>query len=557
MPGASRPRSRTDRPHVYLCQEPRPCPACGTPGEARTILVEGRAERVWRCARCGETHEEVSSDAAAFVAAFLARGRAAEPEREVLFKRTTATCARCLALVPADVVLRGGRAFLEKSCPTCGSTTALVSEDAAAYVGAYALARAGSQPLRRARQTARSCPEDCGLCPDHEQHTCLPVLEITDHCDLSCPVCMVDNRGSAHLEPEAFSRIVEGLIAAEGTLESIALSGGEPTTHPALLELIDRATRPEIGRVVLLTNGLRLARDPALARALKERGVYVSLQLDGFSPRVHERLRGRDLTAEKATVLRVLEELAIPTQLIFVAARGVNEEELGPVVELFLTKEHVLSLNVQPLALTGRGGGRLAGDPLDRLTIPGVLRLLEAQSSGRLRVSDFSPLPCPNPHCVSLAFLLRLRDGSFLPFARFADLGRYGGLLRNSATLPALPGIEEALRDVSYDLLAREEEIERAADVRVALRHALELMFPPRPLGHREAIRAGERLVKSVFIHHYMDAHDFDLERLRKCCHHYPLPDGTLRPMCGFNLFARGAALGPDTPRAAWLGELS
>jgi hypothetical protein len=77
-------------------------------------------------------------------------------------------------------------------------------------------------------------------------------------------------------------------------------------------------------------------------------------------------------------------------------------------------------------------------------------------------------------------------------------------------------------------------------------------MFPGRPLSQRELVRAGERQAKSIFVHHYMDAYDFDLARLRKCCHHYPQADGRLMPMCGFNLFHRGAATGSGSPRAPW-----
>jgi len=304
--------------------------------------------------------------------------------------------------------------------------------------------------------------------------------------------------------------------------------------------------------VVILTNGVRLGRDRAFAEKLKEKGAYVVLQLDGFTPQVHRTLRGRDLTEEKAAALKVIEELKIPTQLLATVARGVNEDQLGALVDLMLSKDHIVSLNVQPLALSGRGGASFGGDPLDRVTVPGVMRAIEAQTSGRIAFTDFCPLPCPSPHCVALTYLLRLDDGSYVPFPRFADLRKHGGLLRNSASLPALPEIEQALRDVTYDVFARQDEVPQSKGILAALRRAVDAMFSGAALPLREALKGGERQAKSIFIHHYMDAHDFDLERLRKCCNHYPQPDGTLMPACGFNLFHRGAALGAGTPRAAW-----
>jgi uncharacterized radical SAM superfamily Fe-S cluster-containing enzyme len=537
--------TRSDRPHVYLKQERTSCAKCGALVEARTVLRGGEVFRLRHCPKCGAAEEKVGSDARRYLEDFMAQRRG-----DGVFKATTAACPRCLSLVDAKVLLRGGKVYLAKTCKACGPSEALVSEDAGWYVDAYSYSRAGSQPLKLATRPDKGCPQDCGLCTDHEQHTCVPIVEVTDHCNLACPICIADNAQAHHLPVESFRKIVEGLVTSEGQLESIALSGGEPTSHPQILELIDAATRPEIGRIVLLTNGIRLGRDRAFAEQLKQKGCYVTLQLDGFSPEIHQRLRGRDLTAEKAAALAMLKELQIPTQLLITVARGVNEGELGKMVELMIANDHILSLNIQPITFSGRGGGTFPADPMDRVTVPGVLKAIQAQTEGKVAVSDFCPLPCPSPHCVALAYLLKLNDGSFIPFPRFADLKKHGSLLRNSASIPALPEIEQALRDVTYDLFARQDEVPQSKGILAALRRAVDIMFPDRPLIFKDALRQGERQAKSIFVHHYMDAHDFDLERLRKCCNHYTQPDGRLMPACGFNLFHRGAAKGPNTSRA-------
>lgn len=506
-----------------------------------------------RCPDCGPQEVLLAADAQAYMLAFLAQGQPpAGYVGDWLFKRTTSTCPSCLVLLSADVVIRAGQVFFRKDCARCGPSEALVSEDSEYYVRAYSFARAGTEPLQFGQEAKHGCPTDCGTCSDHEQHTCLPIIEVTDHCNLECPICIVDNRYSKHVTREAFGRIIDGLVQKEGQCESVAISGGEPTSHPQLLELIDIATRPEIGRVVVITNGLRLGRDLAFARALKKKGAYVALQLDGFSAETHEKLRGRDLTDDKQAALAMLRELRIPTQLIFVATRGVNEDQVGQAVELLLHEPHILSLNFQPMAYTGHGGGKFGHDPKDRLTIPGLIRALEEQTHGILRRSDFAPLPCSHPQCVSLTYLLRLNDGSYLPFGRFADFSRHGNLLRSSATLPASPEMHETFHDVIHHVYAHEDEVERGPEILAALRRALDTMFPDRALSTQESIRIGEDQAKSIFIHHYMDAHDFDLERLRKCCHHYGQEDGRLMPACGFNLFHRGAAKGPNTPVPAW-----
>ncbi len=544
---------RKDKPHTFLLHERVACPACAKVAEGRVVLRDGAVVNLLRCSNCGPQEVHVHRDARAYVQELMARGEVPEGHTgDWPFKRTTSTCPECLALLDAEVVIRDGKVFFKKHCQTCGPSEALVSEDARYYVRAYSFARAGTEPLEYFQEAKHGCPTDCGSCNEHEQHTCLPIIEVTDHCNLECPICIVDNQYSTHIQPEGFARIIDNLVRKEGQCESVALSGGEPTSHPQLLELVKIATRPEIGRVVIITNGLRLGKDRELARALKDMGAYVGLQLDGFSAETHMKLRGKDLTSEKEAALTMLRELRIPTQLIFVATRGVNEDQIGRAVKLLVSEPHILSLNFQPVAYTGHGGGQFAHDPADRLTIPGIIAAVDAQSEGLVKKSDFAPLPCSHPQCVSLTYLLRLNDGSYLPFGRFIDFALHGSLLRSSATLPATPEMHDSFHEVIHHVFSRVDEIERGPEVLQALRRSLDVMFPDRQMTQKESIRVGEDQAKSIFIHHYMDRHDFDLERLRKCCHHYAQLDERIMPACGFNLFHRGAAKGPGTQVPAW-----
>jgi 7,8-dihydro-6-hydroxymethylpterin dimethyltransferase len=541
---------RKDKPHTFFAHEMSPCPGCGEPIEGRVVVRDGRIVNLTLCPHCGQREREIAADARAWVDEFITRGVDAAAKRDGVdreLKRTTSTCPTCLQLLEARVVICDGRVYFEKYCATHGDSRALVSEDAEYYVRAYGFARAGTEPLVFGRPVEHGCPTDCGTCDDHEQHTCMPIIEVTDHCNLECPICIVNNEYSNHIAPDDFRRIVDMMVRNEGYCEQIILSGGEPTSHPKLIELLNIATRPEVGRVVIITNGLRIARDREFAQAIAATGAYVALQLDGFDDEVHRRLRGKEIQAEKETALRVLRELGITTQLIFVAVRGVNDHQIGRAVELLLDDDNIISLSFQPVAFTGRGGGLYEHDPLDRITIPGVIHRIEDQTGGRLRASDFSPLPCSHPQCVSLTYLLKLNDGSFMPFARFVDFTRHNTLLRSSASLIATSELHDAMLDVIHDVYSDVGRVDRGEDVLGALRRTLDVMFPARPLSEGEKIRVGEKQAKSIFMHHYMDRYDFDLERLRKCCHHYPQLDGRVMPACGYNMFHRGAALGPDT----------
>lgn len=471
----------------------------------------------------------------------------------VFFKQTTSTCPECLALVQTRVLIKDGKVFFKKLCPTHGESMALVDEDADYYVDAYRYARPGTLPHEFSTEVQSGCPTDCGLCPDHEQHTCVPIIEITDYCNLACPVCIVDNQYSSHMSAAEFSGIIDRLIAAEGSLDAVTISGGEPSVHPHILEFLQLAKRPEISRVTLVTNGLRIGRDRAFAEALKAMDVYVILQLDGFSAEAHKKVRGRDLTKEKQAALDMLRELNIPTQITFVAARKVNEHEIGQAVRLLLSEDFILSLNFQPVALTGQGGAAFHQDPLDRITITSVIKAIEAQCPELVR-SDFFPLPCSHPHCVSLTYLLKLDDGTYVPFSRFTELKKHLDLFRSTATIGASEDFDDHLRDVINQLWSASGEIPDSTKISKALKRALKELYPAKGnLSVSERHRIAERQAKTIFIHHYMDRHNFDLERLRKCCHHYPLPDGRIMPACAYNLFYRGAAH-PTQPETGRLG---
>ena len=464
------------------------------------------------------------------------------------FKMTMSTCPDCLKVLPTQVVFQDNKVYFLKHCAEHGASQALVSEDAEYYRNAFAYAQPGSMPHYFSTAIKHGCPTDCGLCPAHQQHTCLPIIEITDHCNLDCPICIVDNQYSNHMSVEDFRGIVDLLIRAEGTLETITLSGGEPTVHPQFFELVDIGSRPEIGRVSVVTNGILLARSREFAQKVKERRLYVILQLDGFTDEIQRTIRGVPLMDIKHKALEHLAEFEIPTQIAYVPARGVNEHQLGDAVRLLMERDHVLSLLIQPVARTGHGGGLFPVDPMDRLTIPGVIKAIDEQTNGMVAREDFIPLPCSHPLCVSLTYLLKLTDGTYLPFPRFVDMKKHLDLFQQTATLEPSAKVESALQQAIMDLWSAAGEMPNCDKIINAMRRALLEMFPAKTMTRQELIGIAERQAKTIFIHHYMDRHDFDLERLMKCCHHYPQIDGRIIPACGFNMFHRGAAKGSETP---------
>jgi uncharacterized radical SAM superfamily Fe-S cluster-containing enzyme len=450
------------------------------------------------------------------------------------FAATRALCNECGRLGDAKVVFVGDRVHLVKWCPDHGETRALVSSSREWYLRSLAYVKPGTSPRSRSVERLAECPDACGLCPRHQQHTCVPLLEITPACDLACPECLTDGRVPSPLSVEEARRIVDGLVAREGRVNMLTLTGGEPTVHPEFLAIVDAVRRPEIGVVSVSTNGLRLSREPDLVRALADREVVVSLQLDGTSAATSARLRGRAELAEAK--LRLVDDVLAAggtLSLTLTLARGVNEHELPAVLDLFFRHDRIASLMVQPLARFGAA----PFDPLDAITIPEVVQRLAAASGGVLRERDFSPLPCSHPSCFALTYLLRTGAGQLVPLPSLVDPERYLDVIANQALLGTDRETLLAVRESLYSLWSSDGIVpHREAVLATVKRILVDLNTLGPDAAPRAVLAVGTRHVKSIFIHQFMDRTTFDLSRAAKCCNHYPQADGRLLPACVRNV---------------------
>lgn len=451
-------------------------------------------------------------------------------------------------------MIRDGKVYLRKQCPSHGQSEALISGDADWFLRSLSYVKEGSVPLKHSTEAEKGCPDDCGLCPDHEQHSCLPIIEITNHCNLECPICIVQNKHNYDMSLEEFGAILDGLVEKEGQLETINLSGGEPTMHPRFFELLDMAVaKKEIARVSISTNGLRCATDYAFCEELAKRKVYVSLQLDAMSNPALRVLRGGgDHRAARERALTNLERAGVRTTIVSTVAKGINDHLIGECIDLLYSRDFILSLTFQPAAYTGFGGAHFAPhDPMNVVTIPDVVRAAAEQTGGKLAKSDFLPLPCSHPSCFALTYLLKTDDG-YTPFPRFLELEKYLDILANRGTIRPDERFEETIKETIDEMWTSAGQVPDAAKILSSLKRAIHLMYPEdRALELQERLHIGESLVKTVFIHAFMDVHTFEVDRIKKCCTHYALPDGRLMPGCAYNNLYRdrdvrfGAPVGP------------
>ncbi len=461
-------------------------------------------------------------------------------KRSEILGVTDSVCEVCGGMVPAKILADEGTVVFKKFCPEHGESMHLVQKDVQHYLDTQRHVKPAWIPRAAAGHSDRPCPQGCGFCERHEQHLCLPIVEITSRCDLTCPICIA--RAGAHWDMTVteFDNLLETLIQAEPQIDILNLSGGEPLLHPHLLELIDRAlVHPEIVRVSLSTNGLALLGHPALVQGLKQRNVVISLQFDGFNDRAYEILRGRPLRTEKLAILKTLAEADVSTSLTMTLAQNINTNQLQPTIDLLFSEPHLISLMLQPLAFAGRGAALT--NRIKRLSIPDVIGLLDQSDNPTVRATDFAPLPCSHPLCFSLAYYLMLDQGEAMSLTRLVDAGQLMDLLANRTVFGLDSDELETLKDLIYDLWSgpagtAPDSIKVMRTIRRLLDQVAHPAFDP-----RQVFTTAERHIKSIFIHAFQDADNFDLSRVRRCCQAYPQPDGRLIPVCVHNVLSRNS----------------
>ena len=315
----------------------------------------------------------------------------------IFFELTNSLCSTCLRKVEAKVIFQEGRVYLVKHCPEHKQEKVLISTDAEYYQFSRRALKPGTMPRKFNTEIERGCPYDCGLCPDHEQHSCLALVEITDHCNLTCPVCYAESspRRPMHRSLEQIAFMLDCVVRNEGRPDIVQISGGEPTIHPEFFAVLDLAKERPIKHLMVNTNGVRIAQDPDFARRLAEYkpNFEVYLQFDSLDAGPQRALRGADLVEVRTRALEHLNEHGISTTLVVTLKKGLNDDQVGAIIDFAVAQPCVRGVTFQPVQVAGRIEGF---DPArDRLTLAEVRARILAQSpavpAGRHRAGPLPP----------------------------------------------------------------------------------------------------------------------------------------------------------------------
>jgi uncharacterized radical SAM superfamily Fe-S cluster-containing enzyme len=462
------------------------------------------------------------------------------PTRPYLFYAlTNSVCSQCLVKVEAKIIFRDDCVYLVKHCPTHGHEEVLIADDIEYYKQSLAFIKPGDMPLKFNTSIKYGCPYDCGLCPDHEQHSCLTLIEVTDRCNLSCPICYADSgteetstngkQARRHRSLEQIEMMMDAVVANEGEPQIVQISGGEPTIHPEFFQILAIAKSKPIKHLMINTNGIKIAKDKSFCSRLSQYmpGIEIYLQFDSFETEALQELRGIDLRDIREKAIANLNEFKISTTLVVTLKKGLNDHEIGKIIEYALQQPCVRGVTFQPIQAAGRLAGFQA--KRDRYTLTEVRRSI-LQQSPYFKPEDILPVPC-HPDSLAMAYALKVK-GKVIPLTGLINPDAFVQLMPNSVLYEQ----NEELKSKIFELFSTSHSPLSSAISLKQLLCCIPMLPVPEGITYENIFR--------VMIVQFLDPYNFDVRSVKRSCIHIVHPDGRIIPFDTFNMFYREGSQG-------------
>lgn len=439
----------------------------------------------------------------------------------VIIGQTESVCPVCLKRIPAERVKEGGEVYLQKSCPVHGSFKTIIWRGKPDFSAWYRVNNKAVHPPTTLTQVEQGCPYDCGLCPDHRQQSCCVLLEVTQRCNLNCPICFADAGKKEQADPDIkeIETQLRLLMETAGRC-NIQFSGGEPTVRDDLPEIIATAHGMGYLFIQLNTNGIRLAEDPGYVKELKNAGLStVFLQFDGTKDEIYQSIRGRRLLEVKKAAIDNCARNYLGVVLVPTIVPGINSGNIGEIIHFAIEGLPIIrGVNLQPVSYFGRYPG--VPEDRDRITLPEIMQAIEEQTGGLVEANNFVPTGSKHCLCSFHCDYLVLEDGSLTPLSQ-----------KQSSCCCSRAG--EASIDQARKYIARRWGL------------------PDKPRccsqnnQEESKYESWDRLLErlqnyrlSITCVAFQDAENLDLERLKDCSLHF-MADGKIIPFCAYNLSNR------------------
>jgi len=473
-------------------------------------------------------------------------------------KETESLCPECGKIIPAIIFEKDGKVMIEKECPVHGKISDIYWSDVNLYLKAEELAYDGVGVSNPKITNAKVCPSDCGLCNLHLSHTALANLDLTNRCNLKCPICFANANAAGYVYEPPFEVVVKMMQTLRDErpvpCPAIQFAGGEPTIYPRFFDVIRKAKELGFAQIQVATNGLKLANDPEFCRKMAEAGLNtVYLQFDGLREDIYIQARGRPLLETKLRAIENMRKLERPPSIVLVPTivKGINDDQVGPILKFAIENRDIIrGVNFQPVAFTGRISKEQREK--ERYTLTDMVKDINEQT-GYTTDEDWYSVPSvapisslvsallgqdkvtftAHPHC-GLATYLFVSDDSVVPITRFIDVKKlFTGLFELSR--------KAENSKIKFPWKMKALALLRSCIIKEKLPEGLSLMkflkMMDTVFGDETKEGLAEFSWNMMFVGgmHFQDNYNYDIERVKRCVIHYVTPDMSIIPFCAYN----------------------
>ncbi len=475
-------------------------------------------------------------------------------------KTTESLCPECLSIIQATIREDGGKVVMEKTCPQHGSFKDVVWSDVKTYLRVEKWAKDGVGVIDPAIPKAKQCPFDCGLCDLHLSHTALANLDLTNRCNLKCPICFANANSAGYVYEPDYDTVIKMLKLLRSQrpvpCPAVQFSGGEPTIYPRFFDVIKAAREMGFAQVQAATNGIEFAKSLEFCKKASEAGLNtLYLQFDGMKSEIYERARGKDLLATKQKVVENFRQLSTHPSIVLVPTivKEVNDDQVWPILDYALKNMDVIrGVNFQPVAFTGR----MTREELvkGRYTLTDLIHDVERQSGGKIKASDWYPVPTVvavselvgaiagrnmvtftnHTHCGLATYLFVKDNEHVVPLTKFIDVDSLFAELYELAKKASGKKVQLFTKVKAYNLIKehiKKDQLPEGMNVMEFL-NVLKRVFSE---DTKKGLSKFSWNMMYVGAMHFMDSYNYDVERVKRCSIHYTTPDMKLIPFCAYN----------------------
>jgi uncharacterized radical SAM superfamily Fe-S cluster-containing enzyme len=478
----------------------------------------------------------------------------------MIIKKTKSLCPHCLLVLDAEVFEDQGKIMIRKECSEHGEFENTYWQSSEIYYKASEFDYEGEGLENPQTVIEAECPLNCGLCPAHESHTILGLIDVTNRCNLRCPVCFANAAVSKFLYEPSYEEIRQMLRNLRSNLPvptpAIQYAGGEPTVRKDIVDLVKLAREEGFSHTQIATNGIKLAKNPDLARELKEAQLNtIYLQFDGVTEEPYLKIRGRNLLPDKLEAIENCRKADLGIVLVPTLVKGINHLQIGDIIRFAVDNRDIIrGINFQPVSFAGR----TPADEVEeqRLTIPAFQKFVEEQTNGQIKADDFYPassiIPISefveaiegenqvtftcHPHCGTATYVFVDGD-EVIPITQFVDVDRFFDLLSRSSGDIKDGGLVGKAKVITRASLELPRTIDRSKKPDwLDITSILTNVFKERSYSALGDLHHKTLLISCM---HFMDPWNFDQDRVRRCVIHYAVPDGRIIPFCSMNSIYR------------------